>query len=403
MARYLDTGSGGPQHYLGHWLDENVTLTLRGFRCQFGYFRYRAIAPFADTLRARAQAGDPVHLVLGSNGGSLIAEDVQCALRIIDGEAARLTIVAFSGAEFHPKVVHITRVDGSVAALVGSSNLTENGLGTNVEASVVLDSREGDAPGTFGEIAGAIDRWHGLSADGVFHVETDADVQGLVDAGIINLPQLLKPPMSRPRAHGRRRTALGRRVRAWTAHGRFARPALPAVIAPPPARIAPVAAPAHVPTVAVPAGAGTVIAAQWCKELRSSDAQQVRPGTNPTGKLRLTESRFPIDHRTWFRNGLFGPATWVSEIVHGQGYEVATITFETKVRGRSWGPRVLTVDHAPHRVAGQGNVPTVLSWGRDLGRELQRVNHVGSWVVITRDVNGRFALTIQRSHPAWAP
>ena len=101
--RYIDTGGGDRAGSVGTWLDENVLSGIKGFRCQFGYFRFAALAPYASVLRESAQAGHPVHVVLGSNGGSLVAQDVQRALRIVEGTSGRLSVVAFTGAEFHPK------------------------------------------------------------------------------------------------------------------------------------------------------------------------------------------------------------------------------------------------------------------------------------------------------------
>jgi hypothetical protein len=67
------------------------------------------------------------------------------------------------------------------------------------------------------------------------------------------------------------------------------------------------------------------------------------------------------------------------------------------------GQQELIVDHGEHRIANQANVPTVLAWGTELNQELRDHNHVGDWVVLTRDVSGRFALTIQKNRPHWAP
>jgi hypothetical protein len=325
MAKYLDTGSGATSQYAGHWLTQNLVPGIRGFRAQFGYFRYSALAPFAGTLQTAANAGYPVHVVLGSNSGSLLAADVQRILRIFAGPAATVTVVAFSDGEFHPKTIHLTRANASTAALVGSSNLTLNGLGLNVEASIVLDTSLRDDATVIHLVAQAVERWHGFLAPGVFPINSDADIQALVDANIINLPQPVKPTAG---SRTRRRTALGRRTRSWIAGAAGGGPLVPALIPPPPITPPPVA-----PALAAPAVAPVVVAAtgiishQWCKELASSDAQRVRPGSNPTGKLRLTESGFPINHQTWFRSSMFGGVPWRALIKNGNNYEQATIPF----------------------------------------------------------------------------
>jgi hypothetical protein len=177
MPRYIDTGTERPNQDVGHWLDQNLVAGVRAFRCQFGYFRFSAIEPFADLIHDVAELGGAVHLVLGSNVGSLVAQDAQLALRVAEGTDTSLTIVGFADAEFHPKTLHIVRVDGSSTAVVGSSNLTSRGLGRNVEASVVWDSTAGDDVAEIQAIADAIDRWRTLDgAAGVFQNGSDAAV-----------------------------------------------------------------------------------------------------------------------------------------------------------------------------------------------------------------------------------
>src|SRR5690606_7047326 len=97
----------------------------------------------------------------------------------------------------------------------------------------------------------------------------------------------------------------------------------------------------------------------WTKRLSPSDAQQVGSGTNPTGKLRLAKADNPIDHKTWFRETFFEDENWTTQMRNGRPYEVASVDFDISIGGSSIGTRTLIVDHAPHRVASQNNVPTV--------------------------------------------
>jgi hypothetical protein len=202
MAVYIDSGSGQAGQDVGHWLDANVVAGIQEFRCQFGYFRYSAIQPFADVIRDLAAAGGQVHFVLGSNFGSLIAADAQRLLRVAAGAHASLSIVAFADAEFHPNTVHIVRGDGSITAVVGSSNLTVRGLGQNVEAGVIFDSHAPDPADQLERIRTAIDWWREVAsnaaaypqvAPAVFPITTDDDLRQLAERGIINLPKSKRP------------------------------------------------------------------------------------------------------------------------------------------------------------------------------------------------------------------
>jgi len=208
MARYIDSGAGQANQDVGHWMDANVVKGIKDFRCQFGYFRYSAIESFADVIRDLSISGGPVHFVLGSNFGSLIAADAQRVLRVTSGAQSSLSIVAFADAEFHPKTIRIVRADNSVTAVVGSSNLTGRGLGQNVEAGVVFDSNDADSVDQFNCIRDAIDRWRKLGSDqestqmpqSVFPISCDDDLRRLAKLGIINVSQ---PRRLRTRSGGR--------------------------------------------------------------------------------------------------------------------------------------------------------------------------------------------------------
>ncbi len=137
---------------------------------------------------------------------------------------------------------------------------------------------------------------------------------------------------------------------------------------------------------------------RWYKELRPSDVQQVKPGTNPTGKLRLCKTKHAIDCRRYFRYQLFGAAHWDTTVRRGNTYDVVNIEFDVKILGKHFGATTFTIDHAPHREANQKNIPTVLAWGQ-LNRVMIRTSHVGDWVVIDRDSGGQFKLAIQSHQP----
>lgn len=387
MAKYLDTGRGAPDQCLGAWLEREVRLGIRAFRAQLGFFSYGALESFAPTLRTAGQNGAPVRLVIGSNNGSLTQVDLARTWSIFDGlPDAKLTVVAYSNAMFHPKVIHVLRADNSQTAIVGSGNLTDRGLAWNVEASISLDSNDGDAPNVLDQISAAIDRWHTSNDDGVYLISSADDVRRLTAATLIDVPQPELPALPEPTAQHAALKA-GRRSRLW-------RPSVPAAAAD-------VAVVARRRAGQPLAPAATL---QWCKELRSSDAQRVGAGTNPTGKLRLTESGFPIDHRTYFRQQFFQPAVWTAEVRSGGNtYEVANIDFDVRIHGQAIGVQTLAIDHAQHREAGQGNVVTVLAWGPQLSRRLRARSYIGNWVTIERRPDGTFGLSIERNKPAWAP
>jgi hypothetical protein len=134
----------------------------------------------------------------------------------------------------------------------------------------------------------------------------------------------------------------------------------------------------------------------WSKQLGHADAQQpVSSGTNPIGNLRLTRSGYDIEHRTWFREVLFGPAPWIdTHDSQGNPIQEAMVHFRVIIGGVDLGQLELRVSHAPHREAGQGNVPTVLHWGPQLNALLRATDYSGHIVRIERLDDGTYRLEV---------
>ncbi len=394
--RYLDSGSDGPNACLGVWLDQELCSGIRAFRGQFGFFDIAALRKFLPVLTQMVAQGGAFHLVIGANSGDPASTDDLGVLMplIAGGGPATLTVVGLSNALFHPKTLHLVRPNGSAAAVVGSANMTLKGLGHNVEAGLVIEGGDG-ADDVLNHISAAIDYWSTCNLPGVHQVTGVADVNRLLDLGLVVPPATRRRLRNANRARG---SASGRGARpiGW-------RPQITTAVAeePPPeveaAGDSDAAATVDVPTTRA------AIAVRWCKRLPSSDAQQVRPGTNPTGKLRLAQAGFEIDQTTYFREVLFGEEDWVRVDRHGKAYEEAHIRFSVTRPGDEALPMTLRVDHAAHRVASQRNVPTILGWGTELGQWLRQNNQTGNWVLLEKDLNGNYWLSFRASKPDWAP
>jgi HKD family nuclease len=117
------------------------------------------------------------------------------------------------------------------------------------------------------------------------------------------------------------------------------------------------------------------------KSLPSSSVQASGEGTNPTGGLRLVQDKFivndeKIDQTTYFRNDLFRKYKW-TEKRKFPFVEVAKIPFEITIKGKNIGKHNLEVRHKPTGEAGQHNYTTSISWG-ELGEIIQNANLTGS-------------------------
>lgn len=144
-------------------------------------------------------------------------------------------------------------------------------------------------------------------------------------------------------------------------------------------------------------GASTVtVIRRWFKQMVASDAQHPPTGS-PTGNLRLSKANNPIDHRDWFRSALFGGATWMKVLMPGGTGEETIVNFDVKIHGSALGGFDLRVSHAPWRIAGQNNVPTVLHWGQDLNPILRNTDFTGDYVTLEQLSDGTLRLTISSS------
>ena len=145
---------------------------------------------------ACSESDGHTRLLIGSNDGLTPRAAVADLLAVLGPPRAGLSVgvVSFTSGLFHPKVFHFQRADGSATAYVGSANLTPSGvMSLNVEAGIILDTRQGDSAAILNSIADAIDAWFTKSRLGLYPVGVDADLDALVAAGVIGVPAPTRP------------------------------------------------------------------------------------------------------------------------------------------------------------------------------------------------------------------
>jgi hypothetical protein len=198
--RYIDSGGRDPAHALYAWL-QNVLSPgdVSEVRWQAGYFTREPLGLFAPTLARLAANRGTVNVLVGSNDGGTQRDDVADLVRLIGLPRANalLGVVQYDNAFFHPKTYHFRRNDGSQCAYVGSANLTPAGVtALNVEAGIILDTRDSDPPAVLNEIAAAVDGWFSPTRAGLNPVTRAADLGQLVTDGVLALAP--PPPPPRP-------------------------------------------------------------------------------------------------------------------------------------------------------------------------------------------------------------
>lgn len=382
------------------------------------------LQPHLEALRDR---GGQMRLVVGIDEGGATRQGLELARTLFD----RVHVFHDrTGRTFHPKVYLAAGVD-SARLLVGSHNATAGGVYFNYEAGLESElTLPGDQP-LLDSVRDYLARLYAdtdlckeltdaalaeMLANPRYRIgdedsrrraapppnepeELDAEVDlldGVTPAGAA--PSMFgtsaEPKRSDPGADGAAKKAAPAKAAAKKAAPAAGAPAKKAA----PAKAAPA-------KKAAPGGPGPIapgaVSKRWFKELPNSDAQHPQTG-NPTGALRLTKAKHPIDWRTYFRHDFFAGTYWqTTQSQHGQTLDYANVTFDVVINGNALGARTLRVDHAPHREQGQSNVPTDLKWG-NLSPDLLGTDYTGYWVVLERLTNGGFRLEITAVDPGAA-
>jgi hypothetical protein len=380
--RYVDTNTRHADDALGSWLEEHVfDQELAALRWQAGFFGGEILEYFAPSIAYLRASSGPLRVLIGSNNGVTRSKDVAQLLQLAGPPRAeqRVGVVSFTGGFYHPKTIHITRADGSTAAYVGSANLTKNGItSVNIEAGVLLDTRDGDDVNCIADVAAAVDWWFAGDREGMTTVQGSQDIEALITAGVLDRPA---PPPVAP-TEGKLNSR----------HGSRLKPLLKL--------------PLPIPAAGVPAGPAAAAAAapaplparEWTKKLSASDAQRKKTG-NQRGSITLVQAGYNIDAQTYFRNEFFAGEPWVKGTTFtGVPRETATVAFHTMVLGTDLGTIPLMVSYAPNREAHQSNYTSLLHI-EGISDQFRNNDLTDKWLQLTEDVTGRFALTISDADP----
>jgi len=186
--RYLDSSDRATASALGHWLNLEVPTEQAYLRIKTGYFTINGLGALKAPIDHLVQSDLPIRLAVGANEKATVKADIDAAYNLIGCPRpnAELCVISCVGGLFHPKVIHLTRTDGSQLAYVGSANVTPAGVnGTNIEAGFLLDTRDGDQTAVLDQIAASIDEWFHGAKTGVTLISGPASTQQLVNDGIL--------------------------------------------------------------------------------------------------------------------------------------------------------------------------------------------------------------------------
>jgi hypothetical protein len=408
MLIYKDSGPNDNDSCPGDWFDTNLATGLRGFGCQFGFFRFGVLAKYAEVLSNAAKAGAPIKFVLGSNATDpLTVEDLSSLLKITSlGESCSLTVVAFRNALFHPKVAYVLDARGAIHGFVGSANFTRHAFGANVESWIEI----GPSEVTRSVLAGlrqSTDSWRYAGVDvGAYQVVDSESIERLLAAKIVTTNRARSKAVAKSRAGtwGRTSSLISRGIR-WTAPKYYEEAEddlLPGSIAEEPDDVEEADDSTEDPgdeTTAVDEGNPFVVN-RWWKRLTRSDVMRKPETSHQRNYLILGQAGHGIDQTTWFRDTFFGPVTGWRQVTMRTGNikEVVDLRFEVFVELENRGHHIARIEHAPNRIANQGNSPTWLNWS-GLTQIILESDFTGWYVVIERLNPLGYRLRLTRTEP----
>lgn len=263
---------------------------------------------------------------------------------------------------FHPKI-YLFEGDQVARLIIGSSNITAQGLFSNVEASALL------------LIDQAVDADRQIVRDIKKHFATiftreDPNLKKLTQELIEDLVELRVVPTEAERRMAQKEEAVSS-GKTTTSSLLISEIFPKRKIASIPSEfkkkraVAQATSEAGQMSVGKPSAKGILV---WTrKSLPASSVQAAGSGTNPTGGLRLVQDKFEvggqrIDQTRYFRETLFGGYAW-NQIRTNPPVEAATVPFEVSIRGEFLGKFDLEIRHKPSGEAGQHNYTTSISWG----------------------------------------
>lgn len=358
-----------------------------------------------DALDGFRVQGGTVTLIVGVSEGGATKEGLELAMKIADAAY----VFHDPQRTFHPKVYFTASSTGERSLLVGSSNLTAGGLSWNYEASTWIDWGAGEGEDVTDEVEAwfnlliaETDSCSPLTADLIEQLEKSSDIvlgsemrarrvqqkksdtpEDNDSAIVATISGLFKPVL----AGLRRLPGLSSKVASIQ------------VTSPPVKTTAPQSGGAATAAPKQPALAGPAplptddVQRRWIKKLDNTAAQQVKSaGSKKTGVLRLSQGTAEIDHKVYFRDDFFGGLPWTPTEGKDTEQEVE-VGFRVWIDGDDLGVQYLRLSHDPHRISGQGNVPTNLHWGV-LGRTLRQTNYIGQYVSLERTTDNEYNLII---------
>lgn len=194
--RFVDTSSQHIKSTLADWFSAVAGDGVTELYLQTGYFAAGSLDFLLHTFSVECLQVCKLGILVGSNDPKTLIADIKKLIQIagIPRKDADLAVVCFANGLFHPKTYVARRKDSTYTAYVGSANLTPSGLARNIEAGIILDTKEGDSEKIILEIVGSIQGWLIKGpTDGAHKLANLASADALAASGVLAIDRPPKP------------------------------------------------------------------------------------------------------------------------------------------------------------------------------------------------------------------
>ncbi|GGJ79674.1 phospholipase D-like domain-containing protein [Deinococcus aquiradiocola] len=325
-------------------------------------------------------------IILGIDEGGATIEGIDMAIQLFE---ECYIYHNKSRGTFHPKVYRFESNTSSI--MIGSSNLTFGGLSYNYESNVILEAHDVDFAFMSSEIDGYIATI--MSDTSCLFKIDNGNKSAIYSNPIYKVKSEKRPPIGgvsvgrsglKPSVFGRSILPLApvQRVRKAVKSIKKIKKLRPSINGKP----------------SLPLSPSTVIR-RWVKKLNTTDSQQVNPGSNPTGNLRLSKAQNNITSQTYFRGIFFSSLVWTSAPVTSlvmTHKEIASLDAYVYFDGIYYGIFQIEISHSTSRIASQANIASVLHWRRLLPI-LTSSNYKGGYVSIELNASGEYIIRVDKS------
>ncbi|MFK5948513.1 MAG: phospholipase D family protein [Methylococcales bacterium] len=282
---------------------------------------------------------------------------------------------------FHPKI-YFSKNNDIAHAIVGSANMTFQGLNNNIESSVdmKLDLNVTEDLNFVDDLLNKFNNLKKNHPKHVFRIRTNTDATKLLREGRLSDEKIKPKPSSAVISKSIKRDDLSSMT--------LVRKTQPRKTLPTPKKKA---APKKTTTISQKSASHGYKEVYESKALTERDLNIPKSsGTNPTGSMGWKKGMMiNIDQRHYFRDEVFNNLAWTRDIGARKHWERSEAKFELIIKNVSYGDFILKLSHLTDKNSAtykQNNMTTQLHWG-DAKEHIAQKDLLGRQLILLQNNN----------------